>query len=143
MSWFRRHGLDDRFMLLVVGIMAAGIFFTAIVAGLAAAIMNGNPGFLFGTAVLVIIGGGIMIPVALLIGLLPSAVIFIVTLNLALRRHNFNMAVQWAATVMTVIPAMLATGILAQDADGAGALMLIIGPASVVSAPWITRKIYR
>ena len=35
MRWLGRHGLDDRFMLLVMGIMAVGIFLTARVAGVA------------------------------------------------------------------------------------------------------------
>lgn len=145
-QWLRRYGVDERFILFVVGTMVTGIIVGGLIAGLVSFVTTGDPALLFFVPFITAVGSAFLIPLALLVWILPSAFVFSISMAILKPRLGFQRATRWSALITAFAAACAATYVatnFGRDYDGAGALLFIIGPVSVGIAPWIAGKAYR
>lgn len=146
MPRLRQHGLDMRFLLFVSATMVGSLLVGSVARGLTASFSTGDPGMLFVVPFLAMVGAGFVIPLAFIAWIVPSALIFSVCMIFLAEPLGAIKAAQWSGTV-TALVAALATTYVATDFgrnfDGFGSLMLFVGPAAVVIAPWVAFMAYR
>lgn len=138
----RRGGLDDRFMLFVVGTMAASV---ALASGAAAlvAVATGRPE---GAGVFLpgIVGGGMVFGPMLVVCLLPSALVFGAVWRLTGGESALPRSAIRAGIATAFVAAAFWTGLLWWlNGDGAEIVMGAVGIAAVLVSPFVAGWAYR
>ncbi len=145
LGWFRRNGVDARFLGFVLVTMAGSVVFGGCVAGLVAGLMRGEVASFLAVAFFAMIGAGFAIPFALVAWYLPSAVVFALVMQELVPRFGEIWATRCAGVVTAMVAALAATAVMTgggRDFDGIGGLMLFVGPAAVLFAPLAVRWFY-
>ena len=140
-----QHALSARFFAFVLITMIGSLLAGGAVAGLAASVMAGDPALMLFIPVATVIGGGLAIPVAILLWYVPSALIFSGSMALLEKHVGPCKAAQWSGFLTALAAAIMTTYVatdFGQDADGVGRLLFVIGLVAIVIAPWAARKAY-
>lgn len=139
------HGLSAPFLVFVLITMTSSILIGGVGSGLASYVKTGEPAMMLFVPFISMVGGGFAIPVALLLWFAPSAVIFSASMALLEEQIGTKRAVQWSGSITalaaTVVTTWVATS-FGRDFDGAGLLMLFVGPVALGIAPWAASKAY-
>ena len=144
-DWLGQRGLDARFMAFVLLTMLLSTVVGGVVAGIASVFWTGSNELLLVVPFVALVGGGFLIPAALIAWLVPSAVVFAVALSMFRRRYAMRPAAQWAGSITTIVAAIALTLVLTglgRDWDGIGLLMLAIGPSAILISPFVAGYIY-
>ncbi len=139
------HGLSAHFFVFVLITMIASFLIGGVIAGFAGYLVAGDPALMLFVPFASVIGGGFLIPVALLAWYVPSALIFAGGMALLEKPAGTRQAAQCSGFI-TALAAVIVTTYVAtdfgHDVDGVGRLMFFIGPVAVVIAPWAVRTAY-
>ncbi|WP_273500107.1 hypothetical protein [Paracoccus sphaerophysae] len=139
----RLSGLDDRFMLFVVGTMALSVVVSSAGAAIAS-LMHGNAEAAGGALVMGLVGGTMVFGPMLLIGFLPSLIAFALVYRLAGGAAALTVSAEYAgvatAAAATVLWIVLMTRI---NGDGAEIVVGVVGIAAIMLAPSVARWAYR
>lgn len=142
----KEHALSTRFFLFVLATMVGSLIVGSLAAGVASSVWNGDPGYIFLVPFISVVGAGFAVPLALILWIVPSALIFSACMSLFERPIGIVKAAQWSSAITAFVAALAATYVatsFGRDFDGVGSLMFFVGPTAVVIAPWIARKVYR
>ena len=145
LGWFRRNGVDARFLGFVLVTMVGSVVLGGCVAGLVDGLASREAASLLAVPFLAMIGAGVVIPIAFMAGFVPSAVIFALVMQALVPRVGERWATRCAGVVTATVAALAATAVMTgggRDLDGIGGLMLFVGPAAVLFAPLAVRWFY-
>jgi len=139
------YELSVCFFAFVLITMICSLLIGSVAAGLVGYLMTGEPASMLLVPLASVIGGRFAMPVALLLWFVPSALIFRAVMGLLENQLGTKNAARWPG-FMTALAAAIGTMFVAtdfgQDFDGAGLLMLFVGPIAVAIAPWAADKAF-
>lgn len=131
------------FFLFVLETMVWSVLLSAVLLGILGVGVSGHPGTIPLAVFFMIVGAGVIIPLCLVVGLLPSGMIYFGCLWALRRRYPIETAVIWAARITTGTAGIVLTLVLSkggQDWDGVGLIMGVIVPVAVLITPLIARR---
>lgn len=141
----KQHALSAHFVAFVLITMIGSLLIGGVAAGLASYVTAGDPALMLFIPFASVIGGGFVIPAAILLWYAPSALIFSCSMALLEKQIGTKRAAQWSGCVTALVAAVITTYVttdFGRDVDGVGALMFFVGPISVALAPWAVRTAY-
>jgi hypothetical protein len=141
----KEHGMSARFLVFVLATMVGSLIVGSLAAGVASSVRNGDPGYMLLVPFISVVGAGFAVPLAFIMWIVPSALIFSACLSLFEQSIGIVRAAQWSGVITAFVAALAATYVatdFGHDFDGAGSLMFFVGPTAVAIAPWIARKAY-
>ncbi len=139
----KRYGFNSRFLLFVLVTMVGSLLAGSLVAGLASSLVNGDLGYVLLVPFVSVVGAGFAFPIAFLLWILPSALIFSACMAFLEQTIGMAKAAQCSGAITALVAASVATYVatsFGRDFDGVGSLMFFVGPVAVVIAPWVARK---
>ncbi|MFT4151658.1 MAG: hypothetical protein QM656_15770 [Paracoccaceae bacterium] len=145
MRELKQHGLSAYFFAFVLITMVVSLLIGGMAAGLAGYLMAGDPALMLFVPFASVIGGGFVIPIAILLWYAPSALIFSCSMAFLEKQIGTKRAIQCSGSITALVAAVITTYVatdFGRDVDGVGALMFLVGPVSVVIAPWTVRMAY-
>lgn len=136
MRRLKPYGLGARFFAFVLITMIGSLLIGGVAAGFASYLMTGEPALMLFVPLASVVGGGFAIPVALVLWLVPSGLIFSASMGLLEEQVGTKKAARWSGSITALAAAIVTTYVAAdfgRDFDGAGLLMLFVGPTAVQS----------
>lgn len=139
----KQHGLSARFFAFVLITMASSTFIGGVLAGLGGYLRTGDAEMILAGLFIFMVGGGFVIPVALLLWIAPSALIFSASMALLEERLGTKKAAQWSGSITALVAAVVTTYVASNFGRSFDpSVMFFVGPAAVCIAPLGVRIAY-